>query len=59
MPLMRQQPAKAEMVEADLHHWRVLQQFDQAVQRAAARLEIPLADAGRERKLCQGRYLGL
>ena len=56
---MRQKPAKAEIVEADLHHWRVLQEFDQAVQRAAAKLEIPLADADRERKLRQGRYLGL
>jgi hypothetical protein len=56
---MRQQPAKAEIVEADLHHWRVLREFEQAVQRAAAKLEINLAEADQERKLSQGRYLGL
>jgi hypothetical protein len=59
MPFMRPQPAKAEIVEADLHHWRVLQEFEQAVQRAAAKLEINLAEADQERKLSQGRYLGL
>ena len=59
MPVLRQKPAKAEIVEADLHHWRVLQEFDQALHRAAAQLEIHLADADRERQLSQGRYLGL
>ncbi len=56
---MRQRPAKAEIVESDLHHWRVLQEFDQAVQRAAAKLEIHLKEADLERQLSQGRYLGL
>jgi hypothetical protein len=56
---MRQKPAKAEIVEADLHHWRVLDEFDQALQRAAAKLKIPLAQTDQERKLSQGRYLGL
>ena len=56
---MRQKPAKAEIAEADLHHWRVLQEFEEAVQRAAAKLKINLADADRERQLSQGRYLGL
>ena len=59
MPVMRQRPAKAEIVESDLHHWRVLQEFDQAVQRAAAKLEIHLKEADLERQLSQGRYLGL
>jgi hypothetical protein len=56
---MRQQPPKSEIVEADLGHWRVLQEFDQALQRAASKLEINLADADQERKLSQGCYLGL
>jgi hypothetical protein len=56
---MRQKPAQAEIVEADLHHGRVLQEFDQALHRAAAKLEINQADADRERQLSQGRYLGL
>jgi hypothetical protein len=56
---MRQKRAKPEIVEADLHHWRVLDEFDQALQRAAAKLKIPLAQTDQERKLSQGRYLGL
>ena len=56
---MRQKPAKAEIVPAGLHPWRVLQEFDQALPRAAAKLEINLADADRERQLSQARCLGL
>jgi hypothetical protein len=60
MPLMRQQPeAKEEIVERDLHHWRMLQEFEQAVQRAAVKLGLNLAAADAERKLNQGRYLAL
>lgn len=56
---MRQQPPKSEIVESDLRHWRVLQEFEQSLQRAAAKLEINLAGLDQERKLSQGRYLGL
>jgi len=60
MPLRRRQPeAQEEIVERDLHHWRVLQEFEQAVQRAASKLGVNLACADLERKLSQGRYLGL
>jgi hypothetical protein len=60
MPVMRQQPeARPEIVESDLHHWRMLQEFAAAVQRAAAKLGTNLAEPDRERKLSQGRYLGL
>ena len=59
MPELRQPPPKKEIVEADLRHWRVLEEFAQAVQRAAAKLEINLAEADAERTLSQGRYLGL
>ena len=59
MPDMRQQPPESEIVEGDLRHWRVLQEFEQSLQRAAAKLQINLADLDQERKLSQGHYLGL
>jgi hypothetical protein len=59
VPVLRQPPAEAKIVETDLRHWRVLQEFAQALQRAAAKLEINLAPTEAERKLSQGRYLGL
>jgi hypothetical protein len=48
-----------EIAESDLRHWRVLQEFEQAVQRAAAKRGAHLTESDRERQLSQGRYLGL
>jgi len=60
MPVMRRQPEpKEEIVESDLHDWRMLQEFDDAVQRAASKLGLHPNGPERERKLSQGRYLGL
>ncbi len=55
----RQRYVKKKIVESDLRHWRMLQEFEQAVQRAAAKLGMNLAQADLGRKLSQGRYLGL
>ena len=57
---MRQQRgARSEIVESDLHDWRMLQEFDEAVERAATKLGINRAGTERERNLSRGRYLGL
>jgi hypothetical protein len=51
--------AKAELVEEDLRHWRMLKEFNQAVERAASKLGLPPAGDPAERTLERGRYLGL
>jgi len=55
------QPANIqnEIAEKDLHHWRLLREFEQALQRAAAKLGIRLAEADGQRQLSQSRYLSL
>jgi hypothetical protein len=60
VPVTRQQAeVQKKIAEDDLHDWRLLREFDEAVQRAAAKLGLHPAGTERDRTFSHGRYLGL